>query len=51
MGSVIQATGTVAFKDGLRMEVLQEDCWCPYGDCATLDLIWQGLEGPGLVQP
>ena len=25
-GSVIQATGTVEFEDGLRTEVLQEDC-------------------------
>ena len=25
-GSVIQATGTVEFEDGLRTEILQEDC-------------------------
>ena len=30
-GSVIQATGTVEFEDGLRTGVLQEDCWCPCG--------------------
>ena len=29
-GSVIQATGTVEFKDRLSTLVLQEDCWCPY---------------------
>ena len=29
--SVIQASGTVEFEDGLRTGVLQEDCWCPYG--------------------
>ena len=28
-GSVIQATGTVEFEDGLRMEVLPGGCWCP----------------------
>ena len=36
-GSVIQATGMVEFEDGLRMGVLQEDCWCPYGGHATLE--------------
>ena len=30
-GSVIQASGTVEFEDGLRTGVLQEDCWCPCG--------------------
>ena len=36
-GSVIQATGTVEFEDGLRTGVLQEDCWCPYSGRATLE--------------
>ena len=36
-GSVIQGTGTVEFEDGLRTGVLQEDCWCPYSGCATLE--------------
>ena len=36
-GSVIQATGTVEFEDGLRTEVLQEDSWCPYSGRATLE--------------
>ena len=29
-GSVIQATGTVEFEDGLRTGVLPGDCWCPW---------------------
>ena len=37
VGSVIQATGTVDFEDGLRTGVLQEDCWCPYSGCTTLE--------------
>ena len=36
-GSVIQATGTVEFEDGLRTGVLQEDSWCPYSGHATLE--------------
>ena len=36
-GSEIQATGTVEFEDGLRTGVLQEDSWCPYSGCATLE--------------
>ena len=36
MGSVIQATGTDEFEDGLRKGVLQEDYWCPYGSHTTL---------------
>ena len=36
-GSVIQATGTVEFEDGLRTGVLQEDSWCPYSGRATLE--------------
>ena len=30
-GSVIQATGTVEFEDGLRTGVLPGGCWCPCG--------------------
>ena len=30
-GSVIQATGTVIFEDGLRTGVLPGSCWYPYG--------------------
>ena len=30
-GSVIQATGTVEFEDGLRTGVLHGGCWCPWG--------------------
>ena len=46
--SVIQASGTVEFEDGLRTGVLQEDCWCPYG-VRTNPLVnvrapmWQGM--------
>jgi len=36
-GSVIQATGTEEFEDGLRTGVLQEDSWCPYSGRATLE--------------
>ena len=36
-GSVIQATGTVEFEDGLRTGVLQEDSWCPYIGRPTLE--------------
>ena len=49
-GSVIQATGTVEFEDGLRTGVLQEDCWCPYSGRATLESEMAGLD-PGVVQP
>ena len=28
-GSIIQATGTVEFEDGLRTRVLLGGCWCP----------------------
>ena len=37
VGSVIQATGTVEYEDGLRTGVLQEDSWCPYSGRATLE--------------
>ena len=30
-GSVIQATGTVEFEDGLRKGVFLVGCWCPWG--------------------
>ena len=30
-GSVIQATGTVEYEDGLRTGVLHGGCWCPWG--------------------
>ena len=30
-GSVIQASGTVEFEDGLRTGVLPGGCWCPCG--------------------
>ena len=36
-GSVIQATGTVEFENGLRTGVLQEDSWCPYSCQATFE--------------
>ena len=32
-GSVIQATGTLEFEDGLRAGVLLGGCWCPCGGC------------------
>ena len=32
-GSVIQATGTAEFEDGLRTGVLPESCWYPCGGC------------------
>ena len=43
MAAVIQATETVEFEDGLKTEVLQEDCLCPYSGHATLESDMQGL--------
>ena len=48
-GSVIQATGTVEFEDGLRMGVHQEDGWCPYSGRATLELALEAGLDPGVV--
>ena len=36
-GSLIQATGTVEFEDGLRTIVFQEDSWRPYSGQTTLE--------------
>ena len=49
-GSVIQATGTVEFEDGLRMGVLQEDCWCPNSGPATLEADMARPWRPALTQ-
>ena len=49
-GSVIQATGTVEFEDGLRTGVLQEDCWCPYSGRATLESDMARPWRPALTQ-
>ena len=48
--SVIQATGTVEFEDGLWMGVLQEDCLCPYSGCATLEYDMARPWRPALTQ-
>ena len=49
-GSVIQATGTVEFEDGLRTGVLQEDSWCPYSGRATLESDMAMSWRPALTQ-
>ena len=49
-GSVIQATGTVEFEDGLRTGVLQEDSWCPYSGHATLESDMARSLRPALTQ-
>ena len=49
-GSVIQATGTVEFEDGLRTGVLQEDSWCPYSGRATLESDMARSWRPALTQ-
>ena len=49
-GSVIQASGTVEFEDGLRTGVLLGGCWCPWGGCTYLNQFQTPLEvqvGPG----
>ena len=49
-GSVIQATVTVEFEDGLRIGVLQEDCWCLYSGLATLESDMARPWRPALTQ-
>ena len=48
--SVIQATETVEFEDGLRTGVLQEDSWCPYNGRATLESDMARSWRPALTQ-
>ena len=50
VGSVIQATEIVLFEDGLRMGVLQEDCWCPYSGSNTLESDMARPWRPALTQ-
>ena len=49
-GSVIQATGTVEYEDGLRTGVLQKDSWCPYSGRATLESDMARPWRPALTQ-
>ena len=50
--SVIQATGTVEFEDGLRTGVHLGGCWCPWGGCTDPRINFKPLlevwVGPGL---
>ena len=50
LGSVIQATGTDEFEDGLRKGVLQEDSWCPYSGHSTLEYDMVRPWRPALTQ-
>ena len=48
-GSVIQATGTVEFEDGLRTGVLPGGCWYPCGGCTYPRINSAPPGGCGLV--
>ena len=48
-GSVIQATGTVKFEDGLRMGVLPGGCWCSCGGSTYPRINIKPPRGWGLV--
>ena len=48
-GSVIQASGTVEFEDGLRTGVLLGGCWCPWGGRTYPRINFKPLWGCGLV--
>ena len=48
-GSVIQASGTVEFEDGLRMGVLFGGCWCSCEDHTYPRINFKPPWGRGLV--
>ena len=49
VGSVIQATGTVEFEDGLRTGVHLGGCWCHCGGRTYPRINFKPLWGCGLV--